>query len=63
MNYIQQLQADKTELIKMLTDINEVITDLTAYLQSSKFHHGSELDNYVNTSDVLGYLQRMKDIY
>jgi hypothetical protein len=60
MNHIHNLQAQvRTLRFKQETLLNG-LTDLTAYLLSSKFHSGHELDGYVNIKDVLARIEAAK---
>ena len=58
MNYIKRLQADNAGLQREVEAIKDGLNDLRSYLDSSKFHCGDRLDNYVNIADVLAYLRK-----
>lgn len=59
MNYIKQLEARVKELNLQRATAWEQVAELKAYLCSSKFNHGSELDRYVGTQDVLNRLNQI----
>jgi hypothetical protein len=60
MNYIKRLQGDIAERDTALSEIDEDVSQLVAYLTSDKFACGSDLDGYVNINDVLGRLQNVR---
>lgn len=59
MNYIQQLNAQIEALKTQRDAAREQLQELKGYLTSSKFAHGSELDGYVSTKDVLARLAQV----
>jgi hypothetical protein len=56
MNHIHKLQAQVRALKHEQAALQQGITDLVAYITSSKFSCGDELDGYVNMQDVLNRL-------
>ena len=57
MNYIVKLKEENESLKNRLSAINSDLSELAAYLNSSKFQCGNSLDRYVNVQDVLNRLQ------
>lgn len=57
-NYIHTLQDKVQELEAEKKAARESLIELEAYLTSSKFNCGDELDGYVSIQDVLN---RMRD--
>jgi hypothetical protein len=53
MNHIHRLQAQVRSLKHEQAALQDSITDLVAYITSSKFRCGDPLDGYVNVQDVL----------
>ena len=62
MNYIKRLESDRHTLESGITNIASELDDLIAYLQSEKFSCGSDLDGYVNTSDVLARISHARGL-
>lgn len=62
MNYIKRLEADRHTLENGITEIASELDELIKYLQSDKFACGSDLDGYVNTSDVLARLSHARGL-
>jgi len=60
MNYIKKLQQENKQMLNTLSDIETLIYELRSYLLSPKFTNEGELQNYVNTKDVLSYLSSMR---
>ena len=60
--YINQLQADLQTAKEDMNAANRQITELMYYLTSDKFNCGSELDGYVNVSDVLTRLANIRSL-
>lgn len=60
MNYIKRLQSEVSEAETKANEVDEVVTELYSYLNSSKFFCGDELDGYVNIKDIMTYLDRMR---
>lgn len=60
MNYIKRLQVQVRALQAEKLALRNGLNELEAYLLSSKFSSGSELDGYVNVKDVLN---RLSDTY
>ena len=60
--YINQLQEKLERKEEDMKAANQQITDLMYYLTSDKFNCGSELDGYVNVSDVLTRLATIRSL-
>jgi hypothetical protein len=58
MNYISKLQQQVSEDKATMADAAAQLRDVIAYLSSSKFRCGDELDGYVNINDLLPRLQQ-----
>jgi len=56
--YINTLQDDLAAKTQELETVRKNIKDLEAYLTSSKFNCGDDLDGYVNVQDVLNRIRR-----
>lgn len=59
----------KLELIVELGNANynikltdDIILELSSYLNSDKFNCNNELDGYVNIKDIFNYLNRIRQI-
>ena len=61
MNYIKQLETQVRALKAERQTFANGIGDLVAYLNSSTFACGSELDKHVNVKDVLSRIANAKD--
>lgn len=59
MNYIQKLNNEIKRLDRQRATAWEQVAELKAYLCSSKFNCGNELDRYVNITDVLNRLNQI----
>lgn len=53
MNYIKQLQLDLEAANDENVRLNDIISDLRSYVQSSKFSAKGHLQGFVNVQDVL----------
>lgn len=62
MNYIQRITDENKILAEKLSSIDLEILAIRKYLNSPKFHHGSDLDNYVNTNDIHARLDNLTAI-
>jgi len=56
MRYINMLQDENKLLKSQKEKVIKAVNNLGSHLYSDKFHCGSELDGYINISDVQNYL-------
>ncbi len=61
MNYIKRLETENEELKATLAMANNEITNLMAYLASSKFH-GAENDYAHVSTDIFPKLRELREI-
>jgi len=62
MNYIKQLQANNKEANEKSEKVDEIVTEIYNYVNSSKFNCGDDLDGYVNITDITKYLDRIRSV-
>tara|TARA_R100000951_G_scaffold101420_1_gene92970 strand:- start:37754 stop:37945 length:192 start_codon:yes stop_codon:yes gene_type:complete len=62
MNYIKRLELDIKQAEKKAKNVDEIITELFNYVNSSKFRCGDDLDGYVNIKDITTYLDRVRSV-
>ena len=53
MNYIKQLEQERSELQERVISMLDKITEFEVHMQTSKFYHP---DDYIQTSDVYRWL-------
>ena len=53
MNYIKKLQLDVEAANDEIVRLNDIISELRSYVQSSKFTADGDLQGYVSVQDVL----------
>ena len=58
MNYIKQLESDKTELKQTIESVIEILNDKLRYLSSSKFQ-GHD-NNFVNAEEAYKMIAEIK---
>ena len=59
MNHIARLQAERLEALEALRDARDIVSELEAYLMSSKFH-GPDNDYVHVSTDLLPKLARVR---
>ena len=62
MNYIKQLQSNIEQADSKANIVDDIVTELYNYVNSTKFSCGDDLDGYVNIKDITTYLDRIRRV-